>query len=98
MNDRPAAEVDRRDRRRVADPPAQPLGLLVEDVRPDQQEERREAEHDEDGSWSSKVSAMFATQERRRRRSTALSGRRWPNTAYDANIEVAQTSSPKISR
>ena len=47
--DRPAAQVDDAIEAGIADPPAQPLRLLVEHVRPDEQEERRQAEHDEQG-------------------------------------------------
>ena len=47
-------------------------------------------------SWLAKVIDMLATS-RTPTTTTALSVRRWPKTAYDANIEVAQISSPMIS-
>ena len=45
--DRAAAEVDRADGGRVADPASHPGRLLVEGVEPDQEEQGREAEHDQ---------------------------------------------------
>ena len=45
--DRPAPQVDRRDRGWIPDPPTEPLGLLVEDVRADEQQERGDTERDE---------------------------------------------------
>ena len=47
-------------------------------------------------SWLAKVIDMLATS-RTPTTTTALSVRRCPKTAYDANIEVAQISSPMIS-
>ncbi len=45
---RPAAEVDRADRGRVADPAPHPGCLLVEGMEPDQQEQGGEAEEDQE--------------------------------------------------
>ena len=42
--DRSAAQVQARDRRRVADPSAEPIGLLVEGVEAHQQEQRRDGD------------------------------------------------------
>ncbi len=54
---RPAAEIDRADRGRVADPAPHPGRLLVESVEPDQQEQGREAEQDQ-------VAELFADRRR----------------------------------
>ena len=59
--DRPATQVDRGDRRRVADAPPDPLGLFVEDVSANEQEERRDREDDQERSSSLYVTDMFPT-------------------------------------
>ena len=46
---RPATQVQRRDRGRIADPSAQPVGLLVERVEPDEQEQAGDREDHEIG-------------------------------------------------
>ena len=80
--DRPAAQVDRRDGRRIADPAPHPLRLLVEDVRADQQEQRGDAEQDQVRQLVRRRSAPCSRPGRRRRRSrrSAAGDARTPRT------------------
>ena len=47
--DRAAPQVERRDRGRIADAPAEPIGLLIERVEAHEQEEARDREDDHEG-------------------------------------------------